>query len=143
MVIMGTEEAEHSLVINFVGVYYDSQMIKMTSLEYLQDQHLLYNQRYLFIYYSLLINYSQGASIVSGGLGALEVIGKKTVHIITEGDPGLRKKRAMIGGETKTLSQLLKEARDNNNGNSEDTNQVASSHLINYSQLIEQYGGND
>lgn len=49
----------------------------------------------------------------------------------------------MIGGETKTLSQLLKEARDNNNGNSEDTNQAASSHLINYSQLIEQYGGND
>ncbi|XP_019854949.1 PREDICTED: protein FAM114A2-like isoform X1 [Amphimedon queenslandica] len=85
---------------------------------------------------------STGASLLSGGLDALEVIGRKTVDIISEGDPGLRKKRALLTGDTKTLSQLLKEAKEtNNDNNNDDNNQENTSSLINYSQLIEQHGG--
>ena len=69
--------------------------------------------------------------IVSGGLDALETIGRKTVDLISEGDPGiitssmsifsfdiclgLQKKRAMLrgrGGGGSTLSQLLSEAKE-------------------------------
>lgn len=53
---------------------------------------------------------SQG--LVSGGLDALETIGKKTMEVLSEGDPGLAKKRALLGvGEAPTLSQLLTEAK--------------------------------
>ena len=31
---------------------------------------------------------SQGATLVSGSLDALETLGRKTVNVITEGDPG-------------------------------------------------------
>lgn len=41
-----------------------------------------------------------------GGLDTLELIGKKTIDIITEGDPGLRKKRSAFSEYT-TLSQVL------------------------------------
>ena len=33
-------------------------------------------------------SFSQGATLVSGGLDALETLGRKTVNVITEGDPG-------------------------------------------------------
>lgn len=41
-----------------------------------------------------------------GGLDTLELIGKKTIDIITEGDPGLRKKRAAFADGI-TLSQVF------------------------------------
>ena len=45
-------------------------------------------------------------------------------------------------GDTKTLSQLLKEAKETNNDNNDDNDgQGNASLLINYSLLIEQYGG--
>ncbi|XP_071950660.1 protein FAM114A2-like [Antedon mediterranea] len=50
---------------------------------------------------------------VSGGLGALELIGKKTMDVIQDGDPGLRKKRYYFTKSTgPTLSQTLKEAAE-------------------------------
>ena len=34
-------------------------------------------------------NISQGKDFVSGGLDALENLGKKTMEVLTEGDPGM------------------------------------------------------
>lgn len=61
---------------------------------------------------------------MAGGLGALETIGKKTMDILSEGDPGevtspatqhlslvamvtgLRKKRELLSGKPMTLSEV-------------------------------------
>lgn len=53
-----------------------------------------------------------GIDLVSGGLGALEFIGKKTMTVLSEGDPGLRQKREQIAGKGPSLSQILREARE-------------------------------
>jgi hypothetical protein len=44
--------------------------------------------------------------VVSEGLGALEYIGKKTMDVISEGDPGLRNKREVLLPKEPTLSQV-------------------------------------
>ena len=43
---------------------------------------------YCCIIVPLVIYFYQGMSLVTGSLDALEVIGRKTVDIISEGDPG-------------------------------------------------------
>lgn len=52
---------------------------------------------------------SKGSKVISGGLDTLELIGKKTIDILTEGDPGLRNKRNLFSGDDTTLSQVLLE----------------------------------
>uniref|UniRef100_A0A8C2ZJN0 Family with sequence similarity 114 member A2 n=1 Tax=Cyclopterus lumpus TaxID=8103 RepID=A0A8C2ZJN0_CYCLU len=55
--------------------------------------------------------HSQGKTMITGGLDALEFIGKKTMDVIAEGDPGFKKtKRLMI--RNSTLSQVLREAKE-------------------------------
>lgn len=53
-----------------------------------------------------------GKELVSGGLDALEFIGKKTMGVLAEGDPGLLEKRKTLAGSGPSLSQILKEAKD-------------------------------
>lgn len=53
--------------------------------------------------------------VIAGGLDTLETIGKKTMEVLQDGDPGLAKKRAMLGldsGDRPILSQLLREAKE-------------------------------
>lgn len=45
-------------------------------------------------------------SVVSGGLEALEYIGKKTMDVISDGDPGLRNRREQLMAKGPTLSQV-------------------------------------
>ncbi|XP_066999714.2 protein FAM114A2 [Anabrus simplex] len=52
-----------------------------------------------------------GTKVVSGGLDTLETIGKKTMDILQEGDPGLKKKRAYFSNKI-LLSQVLREAKE-------------------------------
>lgn len=52
-----------------------------------------------------------GTKVIMGGLDTLELIGKKTIDILTEGDPGLRKKRAALS-DGMTLSQVLRVAQN-------------------------------
>lgn len=52
---------------------------------------------------------STGEMIVSSGLNTLETIGKKTMDVLQEGDPGLKKKRALFSSrepDKPTLSQV-------------------------------------
>lgn len=53
-----------------------------------------------------------GIELVSGGLDALEFIGKKTMNVLAEGDPGLRQKREKLAGKGPSLSQMLREAKE-------------------------------
>ncbi|RZC34226.1 protein FAM114A2, partial [Asbolus verrucosus] len=57
---------------------------------------------------------STGTKVISGGLDTLETIGKKTMEVLQEGDPGLKKKRAFlkIDQDKPVLSQLLREAKE-------------------------------
>lgn len=58
---------------------------------------------------------------------------------------GLRRKRAMLSNESKTLSQLLREARESAATDGKEFNQQTEqlpSSSCNYALLFEQYGGN-
>ncbi|ERL91240.1 protein FAM114A2 isoform X2 [Dendroctonus ponderosae] len=58
---------------------------------------------------------STGTKVITGGLDTLEAIGKKTVEVLQDGDPGLKKKRAFLKLDTMgkpNLSQTLREAKE-------------------------------
>ena len=44
--------------------------------------------------------------MISGGLDALEFIGKKTMDVIAEGDPGFKRTKGLMNRNS-TLSQVL------------------------------------
>lgn len=57
----------------------------------------------------LLMSHIPGTKVIAGGLDTLETIGKKTMEVLQDGDPGLAKKRAMLGldhGDKPILSQV-------------------------------------
>lgn len=54
---------------------------------------------------------STGKSVISGGLDALEFIGKKTMDVIAEGDPGFKRTKGLMS-QNSTLSQVLREAKE-------------------------------
>ncbi|KAG8134873.1 putative Protein NOXP20-like protein, partial [Naja naja] len=65
----------------------------------------------LLIDMSILLYYTQGKSVLSGGLDALEFIGKKTMNVLAESDPGFKKTKILME-RTVSLSQLLREAKE-------------------------------
>ncbi|CAI6345747.1 unnamed protein product [Macrosiphum euphorbiae] len=67
-----------------------------------------------------------GSKIISGGLDTLETVGKKTLEVLQDGDPGLRKKRAIFFQNTEkiNLSQVLQEAKEKAEVESKQNNQV-------------------
>lgn len=48
---------------------------------------------------------SQGKTVITGSLDALEFIGKKTMDVIAEGDPGFKKTKGLMIRNS-TLSQV-------------------------------------
>ncbi|XP_042306262.1 protein FAM114A2 [Sceloporus undulatus] len=54
---------------------------------------------------------STGKTVITGGLDALEFIGKKTMDVIAEGDPGFKKTKGLMNRNS-TLSQILREAKE-------------------------------
>ncbi|XP_075957444.1 protein FAM114A2 [Anarhichas minor] len=54
---------------------------------------------------------STGKTVISGGLDALEFIGKKTMDVIAEGDPGFKKTKGLMNRNS-SLSQVLREAKE-------------------------------
>ena len=55
---------------------------------------------------------SKSMNLVTGGLGALEFIGKKTMDVISDGDRGLRHKRQLLSGKGESLSQVKYKMND-------------------------------
>lgn len=56
---------------------------------------------------SLCVFICQGKSVISGGLDALEFIGKKTMTVLAESDPGFKKTKTLMQ-KTVSLSQVCK-----------------------------------
>ncbi|KAG5848061.1 hypothetical protein ANANG_G00094380 [Anguilla anguilla] len=54
---------------------------------------------------------AQGKSVITGGLDALEFIGKKTMTVLAESDPGFKRTKTLMQ-RTVSLSQMLKEAKE-------------------------------
>ncbi|XP_039191698.1 protein FAM114A2 isoform X2 [Crotalus tigris] len=54
---------------------------------------------------------STGKTVITGSLDALEYIGKKTMDVIAEGDPGFKKTKGLMNRNS-TLSQVLREAKE-------------------------------
>ncbi|NXA30985.1 NXP20 protein, partial [Eudromia elegans] len=52
-----------------------------------------------------------GKSVLSGGLDALEFIGKTTMNVLAETDPGFKRTKTLMA-RTVSLSQLLREAKE-------------------------------
>lgn len=52
-----------------------------------------------------------GKSVITGGLDALEFIGKKTMTVLAESDPGFKRTKTLMQ-RTVSLSQMLKEAKE-------------------------------
>ncbi|XP_078256024.1 protein NOXP20-like [Rhinoraja longicauda] len=55
--------------------------------------------------------HNTGKTVITGGLDALEFIGKKTMNVLAESDPGFKKTKILIN-RTATLSQMLREAKE-------------------------------
>lgn len=82
-----------------------------------------------------------GKTVITGGLDALEFIGKKTMDVIAEGDPGFKKTKGLIHRNA-TLSQVLREAKEREQLQTADASSDADSKLVaHYGMLFDQYQG--
>ncbi|TDH05265.1 hypothetical protein EPR50_G00141830 [Perca flavescens] len=85
---------------------------------------------------------STGKTMITGGLDALEFIGKKTMDVIAEGDPGFKKTKGLMNRNS-TLSQVLREAKEREElqtaeKESSDSHKKADAH---YGMLFDEFQG--
>ncbi|XP_078407022.1 protein FAM114A2-like isoform X2 [Cetorhinus maximus] len=83
---------------------------------------------------------STGKTVLSGGLDALEFIGKKTMDVIAEGDPGFKKTRELMY-RTTTLSQVLREAKEREQQQTADDVSVDTEKKAHYGMLFDEFQG--
>uniref|UniRef100_A0A8D3C7L0 Family with sequence similarity 114 member A2 n=1 Tax=Scophthalmus maximus TaxID=52904 RepID=A0A8D3C7L0_SCOMX len=90
---------------------------------------------------------STGKTVISGGLDALEFIGKKTMDVIAEGDPGFRKTKGLMIRNS-TLSQVLREAKQREQLQTEETDssdpeetKKKKKPLAHYGMLFDEFQG--
>ncbi|AWP05652.1 putative protein NOXP20 isoform 2 [Scophthalmus maximus] len=79
-----------------------------------------------------------GKSVISGGLDALEFIGKKTMIVLAESDPGFKKTKTLMQ-KTASLSQMLKEAKEKERARL--SNQPISAPTAHYGILFDDFQG--
>ncbi|XP_074520361.1 protein NOXP20 isoform X2 [Halichoeres trimaculatus] len=79
-----------------------------------------------------------GKSVISGGLDALEFIGKKTMNVLAESDPGFKKTKTLMQ-KTASLSQMLKEAKEKERARLE--NHPMTEPTAHYGILFDDYQG--
>ncbi|NXY83734.1 F1142 protein, partial [Alcedo cyanopectus] len=83
---------------------------------------------------------STGKSVISGGLDALEFIGKKTMDVIAEGDPGFKKTKGLMN-RTSTLSQVLREAKEKEEQQTAIEVTMATEKKAHYGLLFDEFQG--
>lgn len=82
-----------------------------------------------------------GKTVLSGGLDALEFIGKKTMDVIAEGDPGFRKTKELMNRNS-TLSQVLREAKEREELQTAETESSGpDKKAVHYSVLFDEFHG--
>ncbi|XP_029439648.1 protein FAM114A2 isoform X2 [Rhinatrema bivittatum] len=83
---------------------------------------------------------STGKSVISGGLDALEFIGKKTMDVIAEGDPGFKKTKGLMNRNS-TLSQILREAKEKEEQQTASKVSTDAEKKAHYSLLFDEFQG--
>ncbi|NXU47281.1 NXP20 protein, partial [Turnix velox] len=81
---------------------------------------------------------STGKSVLSGGLDALEFIGKKTMNVLAESDPGFKRTKTLMA-RTVSLSQLLREAKEKEKQRR--AQQVTVERTAHYGLLFDEFQG--
>lgn len=88
---------------------------------------------------------STSTKVIAGGLDTLETIGKKTMEVLQEGDPGLKKKRAFLklDQDKPILSQILREAKEKaeRENNSSNHTLTTAARKPNYESLFDDHHG--
>ncbi|XP_043103648.1 protein NOXP20 isoform X2 [Puntigrus tetrazona] len=79
-----------------------------------------------------------GKSVITGGLDALEFIGKKTMIVLAESDPGFKKTKILMQ-RTVSLSQMLKEAKEKERERL--SSQMVTEPTAHYGILFDDYQG--
>ncbi|XP_013141079.1 PREDICTED: protein FAM114A2-like [Papilio polytes] len=85
-----------------------------------------------------------GTKVLAGGLDTLETIGKKTMEVLQDGDPGLVKKRAMLGldaADKPVLSQVLREAKAKADEEDRIKEQKREAKEVHYETLFDDFEG--
>ncbi|XP_068134437.1 protein FAM114A2 [Hyperolius riggenbachi] len=83
---------------------------------------------------------STGKTVLSGGLDALEFIGKKTMDVIAEGDPGFKKTKGLMNRNT-TLSHVLREAKEREEQRVSGDVTMETERRAHYGLLFDEYQG--
>lgn len=85
---------------------------------------------------------STGKTVITGGLDALEFIGKKTMDVIAEGDPGFKKTKGLMIRNS-TLSQVLREAKEREEMQTAEKEASASEKKVvaHYGMLFDEFQG--
>ncbi|NWR72144.1 F1142 protein, partial [Centropus unirufus] len=83
---------------------------------------------------------STGKTVITGGLDALEFIGKKTMDVIAEGDPGFKKTKGLMN-RTSTLSQVLREAKEKEEQQTATEVTMATEKKAHYGLLFDEFQG--
>ncbi|XP_047234355.1 protein FAM114A2 isoform X1 [Girardinichthys multiradiatus] len=82
-----------------------------------------------------------GKTVITGGLDALEFIGKKTMDVIAEGDPGFKKTKGLINRNV-TLSQVLREAKEREELQKEkESSDTEKKGVAHYGMLFDEFQG--
>ncbi|KAL2738820.1 protein FAM114A2 [Vespula squamosa] len=86
---------------------------------------------------------STGSKVMTGGLDTLEAIGKKTMEVLQEGDPGLKKKRAFFMPEENkpNLSQILREAKEKAASEEKTIEEKQLARKVHFESLFDDYQG--
>lgn len=79
-----------------------------------------------------------GKSVLTGGLDALEFIGKKTMNVLAESDPGFKRTKTLME-RTVSLSQLLREAKEKEKQRL--AQQLPDERTVHYGLLFDEYQG--
>ncbi|KAM8973459.1 protein FAM114A2 isoform 2-T2 [Pelodytes ibericus] len=83
---------------------------------------------------------STGKTVLTGGLDALEFIGKKTMDVIAEGDPGFKKTKGLMNRNS-TLSQVLREAKEKEEQRVSSAVSADTDGKAHYGLLFDEYQG--
>ncbi|XP_057330551.1 protein FAM114A2 [Microplitis mediator] len=84
-----------------------------------------------------------GTKVINGGLGTLETIGKKTMEVLQEGDPGLKKKRAFFMNEKDKpiLSHMLREAKEKAEAEQKTYQEKEQARKVHFESLFDDFQG--
>ncbi|XP_018084618.1 protein NOXP20 isoform X2 [Xenopus laevis] len=81
---------------------------------------------------------STGKTVLTGGLDALEFIGKKTMNVLAESDPGFKRTKILME-RTASLSQMLREAKEKEQQRLAE--QVTDERTAHFGLLFDEYQG--